>query len=245
MAVLPHEGTHSIMYGPWPIPIGSRQRTAYIARPDAAGRFPVVLVLPTLDGLTGFEKDVCRILARAGLVAIALDFYRDRVDPLQAYNDLTDTRALTDIDEAHEFIESDDVAWAVSGDIGILGLDVGGRFALIAAATRPWVRAVAVAYSPLTGDETREYRVADHLGHLPVPVLGLYGANDELIDPSSVDEAQRRNDHGSWLLYEGAGHGFLDVDADLYDPDAASDAGARILEFFRAALPPAEEIDLG
>jgi len=36
MAVLPHEGTHSIMYGAWPIPIGSRQRTAYLARPDAA-----------------------------------------------------------------------------------------------------------------------------------------------------------------------------------------------------------------
>ena len=45
MAVLPHEGTHSIMYGGWPLPIGSTQRTQYLARPDAAGRFPVVLVL--------------------------------------------------------------------------------------------------------------------------------------------------------------------------------------------------------
>ncbi len=245
MAVLPHEGTHSIMYGPWPIPIGSRQRTAYLARPDAAGQFPVVLVLPTLDGLTGFEKDLCRKFARSGLIAIALDFYRHGGEPLAAYNRLTDTRALTDVDEAHEFIESDDVSWAVSGDIGILGLDVGGRFGIITAATRPWVKSLAVAYTPLTGDEDREYQVADHLGHLPVPVLGLYGADDTLIDASTVDEAQRRNDHGSWILYEGAGHGFLDVDADLYNADAAADADARIVEFFRATLPPAVEIDLG
>jgi dienelactone hydrolase len=162
-----------------------------------------------------------------------------------AYNGLSDTRALTDLDEAHEFVVSDDVKWAVSGDVGILGADVGGRFALIAAATRPWVRAVAVAYTPLTGDDDREYPVAGYLEHLPVPVLGLYGTNDELIASSTVDEAQRRNQHGQWLLYEGAGHGFLDIDADLYDTDAASDAGARLVEFFKVALPQAQEVDLG
>jgi dienelactone hydrolase len=129
--------------------------------------------------------------------------------------------------------------------VGILGIDVGGRFALIGAATRPWVQAVAVAYAPLTGDDDREYPVAGYLEHLPVPVLGLYGADDELIASSSVDEAQRRNQHGQWLLYEGAGHGFLDIDAELYDTDAAADAGARLVEFFKAALPVAEELDLG
>lgn len=245
MAVLPHEGTHSIMYGAWPIPIGSALRTAYLARPDAAGRFPVVFVLPTLDGLTGFEKDLCRVFARSGVVAIAPDFYRRPGDPLAAYHDLADSRALTDLDETHEFVMSGDVDWAVSGDVGILGVDVGGRFGIIAAATRPWVRALAVAYTPLTGDEDREFPVAGYLEHLPVPVLGLYGTADELIAVATVDEAQRRNDHGQWVLYEGAGHGFLDIDAELYHPDAASDAGARIIEFFKAALPPAEEIDLG
>ncbi len=245
MAVLPHEGTHPIMYGPWPVPVGSRLRTAYLSRPDAAGRFPVVFVLPTLDGLTGFEKDICRMFARSGIVAIALDFYRDSGDPLATYNDLTDTRAITDIDEVHEFIESDDVSWAVSGDIGILGLDVGGRFGIVAAATRPWVRSLAVAYTPLTGDETRDFQVADHLEHLPVPVLGLYGTDDDLIEVSTVDEAQRRNQHGTWILYEGAGHAFLDVDADQYHADSAADARARLVEFFKSTLPQAVELDLG
>jgi len=75
--------------------------------------------------------------------------------------------------------------------------------------------------------------------------LALYGDNDELIDPASVDEAQTRNDHGQWLLYENAKHGFLDVEDENYDAAGADDAWARILAFFKATLPEADEIDLG
>jgi carboxymethylenebutenolidase len=245
MAVLPHEGTHSIMYGGWPLPIGSRQRTQYLARPDAAGRFPVVLVLPTLGGLGGFEKELCRTFARWGLVAIGVDFYRRKGDALESYHALDDRRALTDLDEIHEFVVSDDVTWAVSGDIGILGVDVGGRFGIIAAATRPWVKSLAVVSTPLSGDEERRFQVAGYLDNLPVPVLGLYGTADELIDVGTVDEAQRRNHHGQWLLYEGADHFFLDIEADSYHPDAAADAGPRLIDFFKSTLPPAVELDLG
>jgi dienelactone hydrolase len=66
-----------------------------------------------------------------------------------------------------------------------------------------------------------------------------------LIAPSTIDEAQRRNDHGQWLLYEDAGHSFLDVDADGYDPDASADAYPRLVEFFKTTLPAAVEVDLG
>ena len=80
---------------------------------------------------------------------------------------------------------------------------------------------------------------------LPVPVLGLYGTDDDLIEVSTVDEAQRRNQHGTWILYEGAGHAFLDVDADQYHADSAADARARLVEFFKSTLPRAVELDLG
>lgn len=246
LAVLSHEGTHSILYGSWPLPIGSGHRTGYISRPDAAGKFPVVLVLPSIDGLSSSEKEMCRRLARSGITGIALDFYREDLDePLTAYEKLTDHRALTDIDEVHDFVISNDVDWAVSGGIGILGIDVGGRFGLIRAATRPWVRSLVVAYAPLTGDEDRAHQVADYLSNLPIPVLGLYGSNDDLVTTATVDEAQRRNEHGQWLLYEGAEHDFLDTDSDRFDQSAADDATARILAFFLATLPPAEEEDLG
>ena len=109
----------------------------------------MVLVLPSIDGLTSFEKDLCRQLARHGLAAIAIDFYREQDgNPADAYNSLTDSRAVTDLDEVHEFVISDDVDWAVADDVGILGIDVGGRFGLVAAATRPWVKSLAPRLHP-------------------------------------------------------------------------------------------------
>ena len=245
MAVLAHEGIYPIMYGASPIPMGTGHRTGYLARPDAAGKFPVVVVLPSLDGLTSFEKDLCRRLARNGILAISLDFYRDSGDPLDRYNALSDARAIADLDELHSYVVSDDLEWAVSDQIGMFGVDVGGRFGLISAATRSWVRCLALAYTPLTGDEDREFQVADFLDHLPVPVLGLYGADDELIAPSTVDEAQNRNQHGQWLLYPGVRHQFLDIDAPEYDASASEDAIGRVLAFLKETLPAAEEEVLG
>ena len=245
MAVLSHEGTYPILYGAWPIPVGAGHRDGYIARPDESGQFPVVFVVPGIDGMGSLEKDICRRLARAGIAAASLDLYRSNGDVLTAYNRLTDDRALTDLDELHEFIVSDDVTWNVSGDIGLFGTDIGGRFAIIKAATRDWVKSIAVCYTPLTGDEEREHQVADFLDHLPVPVLGLYGTEDNLVDVASVDEAQRRNDHGQWLLYDGAGHGFLDIEGDGFDQAATDDAYARLTTFFEATLPKAVIENLG
>ena len=245
MAVLAHEGTYPIMFGSLPLPVGAGHRTGYLARPDEAGTFPVVVVIPDLTGMGSLEKDLCRRLARSGFAAIAVGLYRSDGDPLAAYNGLSDSRALTDLDEVHEFIISDDVNWNAGDKLGLLGLDVGGRFALLKAARARWVASVAVAYTPLAGDDTRELQVADSLGSLPVPVLGLYASDDELIDTGSVDEAQTRNEHGQWLLYDGAGHGFLDPTADGYDESAAEDAVARLIAFFTHTLPPATVEELG
>lgn len=245
MAVLSHEGTYPIMYGTWPIPVGAGHRNGYIARPDEAGKVPVVFVLPDLAGLGSLEKDICRRLAREGFAALSIDLYGANGDSLDLYHSLTDDRALSIIDELHQFVVSDDVVWNVDDHVGVLGTDVGGRFGIIKAATRDWVRSLTICYTPLTGDEEREHQVEGYLDHLPVPVLGLYGANDDLIDTSTVDEAQRRNDHGQWLLYEGVGHGFLDIDGAGFDQSAADDAFARLVAFFRGSLAAAEIEDLG
>lgn len=245
MAVLSHEGTYPIMYGSIPVPVGAGHRTGYLSRPDEAGKVPVVFVLPDLNGLSSFEKDICRRLAREGFAALSVDVYGKPGDGLDLYNSTPDDQVLHVIDELHQFVLSDDVDWNVEEKVGILGCDIGGRFGLIKAATRDWVKSLAVCYSPLTGDEEREHQVAEYLDHLPVPVLGLYGAEDELIDTGTVDEAQRRNDHGQWLLYEGVGHGFLDIDGDGFDQGAADDALARLLAFFGATLADPQIEELG
>lgn len=250
MATLPHEGTHTVIYGYTTVPVGSGYRRGYLARPDQAGRWPVVILAPDLDGLGSHEKYVARRLARRGIAVLAVEMYpkspgRDPEAGLRAYNDLSDKAGLRVIDETHEFLASEDIEWAHADRVGVLGLDVGGRFALIAAAHRPWVAATAVAYTPLTGDEERTFPVADMLNHLGTPLLGLYGSDDELIDTDSVDEAQGRNPGGQWLLYQGAGHGFLDEVGDNFDAASFEDAIVRLSDFFRTRLPAAEPVDLG
>jgi len=245
LAVLSHEGTYPILYGSLPIPVGAAHRNGYMARPDEAGEVPVVFVIPALEGMGSHEKDMCRRLAREGFAGLTVDLYGESGDGLELYNAVSDDRILHVLDELHQFLVSDDVEWNIEDEVGILATDVGGRFGLIKAATRDWVKSLALSYSPLTGDEEREHQVADYLDHLPVPVLGLYGADDELIDTATVDEAQRRNGHGQWLLYEGVGHGFLDVDAVGFDQAAADDAWARVLAFFKATLAQPQIDDLG
>jgi carboxymethylenebutenolidase len=245
LAVLSHEGTYPILYGTLPVPVGASHRNGYIARPDEAGRVPVVFVIPDLEGLGSFEKDMCRRLAREGIAALSIDLYGRTGEGLDLYNETSDDSALFVLDELHQFVVSNDVDWNVEDEVGLLGTDIGGRFGIVKAATRDWVRSLAICYTPLTGDEEREHQVADYLDHLPVPVLGLFGADDELIDSSTVDEAQRRNDHGQWLLYEDAVHGFLDVEGPGYHAGSADDAFARLIAFFKGSLTPPEFEELG
>ena len=259
MAVLPHEGTFSILYGTFRVPVGSGYRPGYLARPDEAGRFPAILAFPGVGGLKSYQKEFCRRLARRGFACLAIDLYPGEAEghrapdelqgqmngDLTAYASQADRVISADIDEAHEFLESEDVFWAIPDRCGVLGFDVGGRFALIAAATRPWSRAAVVVSTPLTGDEDREFQVADMLNHLAVPVLGLFGSADQLIAAETVDVAQNRNQNGQWLLYDGAGHDFIDDGSPDYDPAAAADAEFRIIQFFQSTLPKPETIDLG
>lgn len=246
LAVLPHEGTFSIMYGSQAVPVGAGYRPGYFSRPDEAGRFPVVLILPGLAGLSSGEKTLARRLARNGLAAVVVELFTVQGEnALDSYSATSDREAMVMLEESYEYLQSDDVFWALPEKIGLLGIDVGGRPALTAAATRPWVGSVTVVSTPLTGDEGREHQVANYLASLPVAVLGLYGEADELIDNATVDEAQSRNEHGLWLLYEGAGHGFWNEELPDYDSGADSDMTARLLEFFRSTLPTAITEDLG
>lgn len=243
MAVLPHEGAYNILYRGYGLPVGSTFAEGYLARPDRIGRYPIVLVLPDIFGVGSHEKDLCRRLARHGYAALALDLYRgsgpprdaDLDDAIEAYAALPDRRALTDIDQAVAFVRSQDVDWALPDSVGLLGVDTGGRFALLYAADRE-VGAVVAVQAPLAGDETRLHQVESVLPRLTVPTLGLYGGDDDLVPAEGVDVAQGLNRGGTWILYEGAGHGFLDADSPHYHAGASADALVRITKFFATHL---------
>ncbi len=243
MAVLPHEGTYSVMYGNYSTPAGSSYRSDYLARPDAVGRFPVVLITSGPGEISSHVKSVARFLARQGFVTLAL--HLGPASSNGAHHGMGDTDLLAQIDETRRFLNDEDLNWALADRLGVLGIGSGGRLALIAATLRSWVGPVAVLYGPLIGDEQRRYPTGEQLERLGGAVLGIYAADDELIDPRTVDNAQDRNSAGAWLLYEGVGHGFVDENHPNYNEGAAMDALVRLAGFFTSHLPPPQTLDLG
>ncbi len=247
LAVLPHEGTYSVMYGTYSTPAGSSYRSDYLARPDEVGRFPVVLVTSDAREVSSHVKGVARFLARRGIAALALNLgpgSANGADRGMGSSD-SDTDVLAQLDETRRFLTDDDLDWALTGRLGVLGIESGGRLALMAASLRNWVGPVAVLYGPLTGDEHRRYPTARQLERLGQEVLGIYASGDELINPAEVDAAQDRNPSGQWLLYEGVGHGFVDENHPNYNEAAAMDALERLAGFFAAGLPAPQTQNLG
>jgi carboxymethylenebutenolidase len=244
MAVMAHEGKFPILYEPYGVPVGSGFQPGYLARPDRTGAFPAVIVIPGIKGLTSFDRDACRRLARWGYVAVSVDPYRGNgpgaratlAEAIGAYSSLTDERVLRDLAETLEFVSSPDLTFVDAERVGVVGFDTGGRFGILLS-DRPRIAGVAACYAPL-GDDDRTHHVGERLRRMTVPVLGLYGADDELIPVSTVDEAAGLA--GQWILYEGARHEFLDPDADTFDEAAASDAWTRISSFLGAVLPTPE-----
>lgn len=247
MAVLPHEGTYPVMYGTYSTPAGSSYRSDYLARPDAVGRFPVVLIIRDEGAVSSHIKSVSRFLARRGIAVLALNLasegagrFHDGAGPSD-----TDIDVLVQLDETQRFLADEDLQWALTDPVGVLGIQSGGRLALMAAALRRWVGPAAVLYAPLDGDDHRRHPVSRQLGRLAGPVLGIYAADDDTIPPALVDAAQGSNPHGQWLLYEGVGHGFVNENHPNYHEAASQDALARLAGFFAAGLPSPQVEDTG
>ncbi len=242
MAVLAHEGTHTVIFGMVAIPIGSAFHDAYLARPDSAQRSPTVVILHGIAGLDSAAKHLCRSFARHGFTAIAPDWYlgagprsSEQAEQFRAYGATSDGRILRLISETVEYMASGDVGSADATAPVVVGLDLGGRLALLFASGNRSVAAVASIYGPLHGDDGRELQVADAIGAIGAPVLGLYGAEDDLVPADHVDGAQAATPNGQWILYEGVGHGFLDAGEDGFDPGAEADALVRLVKLAELA----------
>jgi len=80
---------------------------AYVARPAAKGRHPVVIVVNEVFGIHDYIKDICRRLAKLGYVAVAPDFF---------YRSGVSLPAMTDIKAIIPIVQQASVA-QVDGDV--------------------------------------------------------------------------------------------------------------------------------
>jgi hypothetical protein len=112
--------------------VGGTAIPAYDARPERAGRYPIVVVISGFTGNTDHNKDVVRRFAQAGFYAIAPELYH-REGGMQGKNfqemgqiagKVTRAQYLGDIRDAADYAKQQN--WARADRLGVTGFCGGG-----------------------------------------------------------------------------------------------------------------------
>jgi carboxymethylenebutenolidase len=223
------------------------QVKAYWVQPAGKGPFPTVLVVQEIFGLHEYIRDTCRRLARQGYQAIAPNVFQRQGDPSRVasvpeilatiVSRVPDAQVMRDLDTCADW------AAANGGDparLGITGFCWGGRISWLYAAHNPNLKAAVAWYGRLTGtaSEMTPKHPMDLVGALQAPVLGLYGAKDQGIPVSDVDdmreELAKAGKKAEFVIYPEAGHAFHADYRPSYRADDAADGWKRLLAWFRA-----------
>ncbi|MER3398492.1 MAG: carboxymethylenebutenolidase [Chloroflexota bacterium] len=217
-------------------PVNGGTCPGYLARP-AEGTHPGVVVIQEWWGLEEHIKDVARRFAREGFVALAPDLYHGKVtsEPDEARKlamELNRQRALLEVRRAVAYLKAH--PGVAPKKVGVIGFCMGGGLALLTAIYEPELDAAVVFYG-------RNPDPIDLVAQIRCPLLGIYGEADQGIPPSEVErlgEALKRYGKQFELhIYPGAPHAFFnDTRPQIYRPEAAADAWAKTLAFFRRHL---------
>jgi len=218
--------------------VNDRVVSGFLARPaGAAPGGPAVIVIQEWWGLNDNIRSMARRLAGEGYTALAVDLYAGEVaenperarelmqasmgreqeleDNLrQAYSYLTDARGAT--------------------KIGTIGWCFGGGWSLRTALLHPdGVDAAVIYYGQLITDK-------EQLATLRMPILGIFGAEDQGIPVASVREFEAAltelGKDAAIHVYEGADHAFANPSGTRYKQDAAEDAWSKTLAFLAKNL---------
>jgi carboxymethylenebutenolidase len=223
---------------------------AYSARPLRPGPVGGVVVLHHLPGYDRQTKEFTRSLAVGGFNAVMPNLYSRQApgaDPddamaaarAQGAIPIPDERIVAEVEGAVAYLTGLSNA---NGKIGVIGHCSGGRQSFLAAVSLPLDAAVDCyggfvvgeppAGHPLAGWQPLVTRSAD----LSCPLLGLFGSLDASPSPAHVAELDAAltaaGKTHEFHTYEGANHGFMQVDSARYHQASSVDAWGKILSWF-------------
>lgn len=226
--------TEEVTYGT----VDGNPVTGYLARPaNLEGSAPGILVIHEWWGLNDNIRSMAEELAGEGYIALAVDLYAgETAENAEGARALMESvmkdsaSAQENLRQAYAYLESEQQA----PQIGTIGWCFGGGWSLQTALLFPeQVDAAVIYYGRLVTDP-------DELGKLQMPILGIFGSEDEGIPVESVQEfEQALNELGkdaSIHIYEGADHAFANPSGERYEPEAAADAWEKTLAFFEEHL---------
>lgn len=224
------------------VPITARNTTidgtpGYLARPAAEGEYPSVIMIHEWWGLNENIRHMADILAGHGYVVFAVDLYEGRV----ATNSSTASELASEVrNNPDEAVTKMSRATAGVRDlpytteaVASLGWCFGGGLSLQLSVSEADLNATVIYYGTLTTNESV-------LRDIDEPVLGIFGAEDEVVGIESVREFnQTLSDLGvqkEIYVYEGAAHAFANPSGESFRPEATKDAWEKTLRFLDETL---------
>jgi carboxymethylenebutenolidase len=219
--------------------VGGESVTGYLARPEGVGdeSRPGVIVIHEWWGLNDNIRTMAERLAAEGYVALAVDLYGGEVadTPERARSLMSGSMERQDeltsnVTQAYEYLTLRQNA----DEVGSIGWCFGGGWSLRTALALPdQLDAAVIYYGQLVTDP-------DRLATLDMPVLGIFGAEDEGIPVEQVRTFEQTLDSlgtdATIEVYEGAGHAFANPSGERYVPEAAEDAWEKTLDFLDRTL---------
>jgi carboxymethylenebutenolidase len=216
------------------IPGAGQAIPAFMARPEESAA-PAVLVVHDVWGANDFYHDVARRLAGEGFAALLPDFFV-REGPLAEQTReaagarrarLDQQRAVADVAGAIGWLRDHP---ATTGPVGTVGFCMGGTLVFLAAAREPLPTPLAPLVPLGEADRVRS------------PLLALWGDQDHGVGMENVERyraaLERAETPFEFVVYPGAGHGFLTFDPAAASFVAAQDAWGRTVAFLRTTLTP-------
>ncbi len=215
---------------------------AWLVYPERSDNAPVIVVIHEIFGLTDWVRAVADSFAAAGFIAIAPDLLSGKGpdaggtdsigEPVRAIRDLDPAEVKQRLDATAEFAIA---LPAAASRFGVVGFCWGGSTSFRYATLQSSAGAAVVYYGSAPD--------AEALASLEVPVLGLYGGDDNRVN-ASIEPAREviSGIEGRYEVevYDGAGHGFLraqdHAERGAANRAAAAAAWPRTIEFFREAL---------
>lgn len=212
---------------------GDTPLTACLARPDAPGELPAVVIIHELFGLNDNIRDIARRFADEGYVALAVDLFSGdgnrklcvmRVMSALVVRPLKN-KGLSDLRRSIDWLQRRPEVDA--NRVGAIGFCMGGGYALALACVESDLRASSAFYCTNPRQMSALRRAC--------PIVGSYPENDWSARSGrkldlALDEYNIPHDV---KIYPGAGHSFFNDTLDGYHPEAAADSWQRTLAFFR------------
>lgn len=224
---------------------------AYYARPLGPGPFPGIVLIHHLPGWDELYREFTRKMAHHGYLSISPNLYsrdghgtpEDVAAKVRSGGGVPDDQMVGDVQGSLNFLKAQTNC---TGKVGVWGTCSGGRHTVICASKIDGFSAAAdlwggrVVMAPDTLNEKNPVAPIDMTPDLKVPLLGLFGEDDQAPTPAEVaqhEEALKAagKDY-EFHMYPGAGHGFFYYDRAAYRQEQAVDGWNKMFAFFSKHL---------